>query len=63
MYKWCCITGRGVGVGVGGCTTKIQPNFQYINIQIDCLKNAQSIFLPKHHINSINIHKQSCHIN
>lgn len=51
------------GVGGGGAgQLKIQPNFQYINIQIDGLKNAESSFLPKHHNNSINLYKQSCHI-
>lgn len=36
---------------------KVQPNFKYIYIQIDNLKNTPPSFLPKYHINSINLYR------
>lgn len=36
---------------------KVQPNFKYIYIQIDNLKNTPPSFLPKYHINSINVYR------
>lgn len=38
---------------------KVQPNFKYIYIQIDNLKNTPPSFLPKYHINSINLYRVS----
>lgn len=36
---------------------KIQPNFKYIQIQIDDFKNTPSSFLPNYHINSIKLYR------